>query len=391
MSPTVTEHRLSPHLTQRLSTALGTGIPAARVFRGSAIDTAANGLNARAFTAAANIYLPSATGALDTPESEALLAHELAHVVQQQQLGPVASESSYAGANLERAARGVEAGIRGRLQSRHIGPASRSFAPGAAPLFFAAYSALPPAWSAPYASHPAAGQTFAASDMPSLPVSGVQRAPLDARDAGAFDDGALDSAAFDTLGSVDTLDSPEVDASSHGVPGTAAEPALENVTDRLDLAAWESPLPDPTSWAGFEPRPLTHTGSDALPPASWTSPALDAGGSFAFSALAPLGSSPSADLGLMTLPGRQIDAVAPFSSTYVPQGEAGLAPSPLAADVASISQRLTELGERIEKHVVMADDLDAAALANRLFYHLHARLRSELTFERERSGRLTGI
>jgi hypothetical protein len=57
------------------------------VHRGPAADDTAAALEARAFTHAGEVYLPSSHGPLSSGPARSLLAHELTHVVQQRRLG----------------------------------------------------------------------------------------------------------------------------------------------------------------------------------------------------------------------------------------------------------------------------------------------------------------
>ncbi|OLR92868.1 eCIS core domain-containing protein [Actinokineospora bangkokensis] len=79
------------------------------VHRGPEVAALADQLGARAFTAGGEIHLPLAAGGADDPETRALVAHELTHVVQQRALGgALPAEGTPGGRVLEAQARAVE-------------------------------------------------------------------------------------------------------------------------------------------------------------------------------------------------------------------------------------------------------------------------------------------
>jgi hypothetical protein len=76
------------------------------------VQAAADRLQARAFTVGGEIHLPARHGPLESPPAQALLAHELVHVVQQRRLGPARpAEHTTPGQELEREAMAVERAI----------------------------------------------------------------------------------------------------------------------------------------------------------------------------------------------------------------------------------------------------------------------------------------
>jgi hypothetical protein len=91
------------------------------VVRTPAADATASALNARAFTHGAVVHVPETAGPLDRSDTEALVAHELAHVVQQRALGARARESEGLGDRLEQAAQEVESAFRGRRSADTVG------------------------------------------------------------------------------------------------------------------------------------------------------------------------------------------------------------------------------------------------------------------------------
>lgn len=94
--------------------------PAISVRAGRASDTAARQLQARAFTHEGEVHLSSASLAQGPREVEALVAHEMTHVLQQRILGPgrLPVESTSDGAALEAEARAVEQSVRSTGQFR---------------------------------------------------------------------------------------------------------------------------------------------------------------------------------------------------------------------------------------------------------------------------------
>src|SRR5205823_2897670 len=75
-----------------------------RVHHDAAAQTAAESLSATAFTHGDDIYLGAASPAPDSPAGRALIAHELAHVVQQRHATELEPEVSQAGDRFEQAA-----------------------------------------------------------------------------------------------------------------------------------------------------------------------------------------------------------------------------------------------------------------------------------------------
>jgi hypothetical protein len=99
------------------------------VQRGSTVSTSAGLLHARAFTAAGVVHIPAEAGPLDRLPAMATLAHELTHLMQQQQLGGlVPDQNTIAGRALEAEALGVEHWVAGRADDpqplRHLIPPS---------------------------------------------------------------------------------------------------------------------------------------------------------------------------------------------------------------------------------------------------------------------------
>jgi len=102
--------------------ALGRDPGAVRVRRDQeAFDIAAR-IGARAFTRQGEVFLPAEAGPLDAPETRAVLAHELTHVVQHRIYGPSLPRASSAeGRRLEAEAHAVERFVRGDDPDRKSG------------------------------------------------------------------------------------------------------------------------------------------------------------------------------------------------------------------------------------------------------------------------------
>ena len=94
--------------------ALGRDPGAVRIRREREVSDIASRIGARAFTREGEVFLPIEAGPLDTPETRALLAHELTHVVQQHVHGSsLPRPASAEGQRLEAEAHAVERFVRG--------------------------------------------------------------------------------------------------------------------------------------------------------------------------------------------------------------------------------------------------------------------------------------
>ncbi len=92
---------------------------------------AASAIDARAFTYAGDVVLPSAAGPLERPGTRALLAHELTHAAQQRALGAaLPPEDSAFGAALEAQALATERLAQGEQPVTQRGSAPLLHAPG---------------------------------------------------------------------------------------------------------------------------------------------------------------------------------------------------------------------------------------------------------------------
>jgi Domain of unknown function (DUF4157) len=79
---------LDPGVRTRMETAFGSDFGAVRIHRGREADHLSRSLQARAFTTGADIFFASGAYQPGTSSGQALLAHELTHVVQQGAAGP---------------------------------------------------------------------------------------------------------------------------------------------------------------------------------------------------------------------------------------------------------------------------------------------------------------
>ena len=110
-APAPTAIPVPPEVRRAVTEAAGSAPDTALVHMGEHAHGQASALNAEAFTRDGEIFL-AADAQLDTPRGQALLAHELTHVVQQQgQSLPIPDESTSKGRDHEQAAVNVERAI----------------------------------------------------------------------------------------------------------------------------------------------------------------------------------------------------------------------------------------------------------------------------------------
>jgi hypothetical protein len=83
-------------------------VSAVPVHRGRGVDAQAAAIQAAAFTRGGEVFLPDALGPLTHSRTQAVLAHELTHAVQQRTGGSTASAATQAAATMEHAARWTE-------------------------------------------------------------------------------------------------------------------------------------------------------------------------------------------------------------------------------------------------------------------------------------------
>jgi hypothetical protein len=98
-----------PHrLASAFRSLTGFDVSGIRVHRGRSVTEQASAYQARAFTKGGEVFLPDEAGPLEDSETQALLAHELTHAVQQRILSTaLPGEASPEGQDLEREASGV--------------------------------------------------------------------------------------------------------------------------------------------------------------------------------------------------------------------------------------------------------------------------------------------
>lgn len=102
-------HSVPQQLASSFRSLTGFDVSGIRVHRGRAVAEQASAYQARAFTRGGEIFLPDEAGSLEHGGTQALLAHELTHAVQQRVLSPaLPAETSLEGQALEREASGVE-------------------------------------------------------------------------------------------------------------------------------------------------------------------------------------------------------------------------------------------------------------------------------------------
>jgi hypothetical protein len=148
----------------------GLDVGGVRVHRGPAVSEQARAYRARAFTRGGEIFLPDEAGPLGHGDTQALLAHELTHAIQQRLLAPsLPGEGSAYGQQLEDEASTAEQWYR----SGHNAPLRLAHLPVAA-LLAEHEGLLTAARRSPAA---ASGTAWPSSGLPSGPAatSGVQR------------------------------------------------------------------------------------------------------------------------------------------------------------------------------------------------------------------------
>lgn len=126
-----------------VSRMVGQDLSDVAVWRDDAAESAAAGLDARAFTAAGEVNMPLQRGAFSDRRAAALLAHELTHVAQQRRapLG-IPSEGSPHGRRLEAEALSVERSV---LRHGVTATRPRTVTPPPAPPLVATRPPTPPA------------------------------------------------------------------------------------------------------------------------------------------------------------------------------------------------------------------------------------------------------
>uniref|UniRef100_UPI001E29B521 eCIS core domain-containing protein n=1 Tax=Micromonospora sp. S-DT3-3-22 TaxID=2755359 RepID=UPI001E29B521 len=137
----------------------GVDVAAVPVWRGAAATEVVQQAGARAATRGGEVLLPASAGPLDAPPARALLAHELAHVVQQRTFGAAPpAESTGTGRDLEARA----------LAAEHAfgdggGPGVGGVLPPVAPLTGGAAAPTPPGTAGTWGTTPGGGLTWQAN------------------------------------------------------------------------------------------------------------------------------------------------------------------------------------------------------------------------------------
>ncbi|WP_285787919.1 DUF4157 domain-containing protein [Micromonospora sp. NBRC 101691] len=313
------------------------------VRRGPAATALVRQAGARAATRGGEVLLPAEAGPLDAPPVRALLAHELAHVVQQRVLGATPpAESTGAGRDLEARALAAE----------------YAFGDGAAPAGVgAAVPPLPLVGPAPSAGPPGA---FTPGGAAGSPVSG---SPVSVGVAGPV--GTWGTTAGGGLTwRADPGGSPGSGPLQRAPVGGSAD-ALADLRDlvRAEMARQEDAVPG----EGPEPTPDGAAALAALRAevaAATSPPALDRSSG----RLAEVSAAVEQLRGeLRAVTGREKELTARLD-----RDAAGLRPDRFPARAVDLDN---------------PDDLEE--LAGRLYGRLRGRLRQELLVDRERSGRLT--
>lgn len=107
--PQIRTEPVPPDLVTAFRSAHGTDVSDVPVHRGRQASDRAQAIEAGAFTSGGEVFLPAEAGPLTEPAARGILAHELAHVVQQRQLGSsLPDEHSPHGRQLEAQARAHE-------------------------------------------------------------------------------------------------------------------------------------------------------------------------------------------------------------------------------------------------------------------------------------------
>ncbi|MFI6226398.1 DUF4157 domain-containing protein [Micromonospora echinospora] len=312
------------------------------VRRGPAATALVRQAGARAATRGGEVLLPAEAGPLDAPPVRALLAHELAHVVQQRMLGATPpAESTGAGRDLEARALAAE----------------YAFGDGAAPAGVGAVPPLPLVGPTLSAGPPGA---FAPGGAAGSPVSG---SPVSGGVAGPV--GTWGTTAGGGLTwRADPGGSPGSGPLQRAPVGGSAD-ALADLRDlvRAEVARQEDAVPA----EGPEPTPDGAAALAALRAevaAATSPPALDRSSG----RLAEVSAAVEQLRGeLRAVTGREKELTARLD-----RDAAGLRPDRSPARAVDLDN---------------PDDLEE--LAGRLYGRLRGRLRQELLVDRERSGRLT--
>ncbi|MFE7868990.1 DUF4157 domain-containing protein [Micromonospora humida] len=220
----------------------GVDVAAVPVWRGAAATEVVQQAGARAATRGGEVLLPASVGPLDAPPARALLAHELAHVVQQRAFGATPpAESTGAGRDLEARA----------LAAEHAfgdggGPGAGGPLPPVAPLAGGGAAPTPPGAAGTWGTTPGGGLTWqakpgaggvppAAPTGPPTAAQPLQRASMDTPAATLDDLRALVRGELDQQQdqAADPPAGPPSDALRAEVAAATAAPAIDRSAGRI--------------------------------------------------------------------------------------------------------------------------------------------------------------
>ncbi|WP_281900787.1 eCIS core domain-containing protein [Micromonospora humidisoli] len=218
----------------------GVDVAAVPVWRGAAATAVVQQAGARAATRGGEVLLPASAGPLDAPPARALLAHELAHVVQQRAFGAAPpAESTGAGRDLEARALAAEHAFGG-------GPGVGGPLPPVAPPAGGGAAPTPPGTVGTWGTTPGGGLTWQANPgaggVPPAPPTGppaaahpLQRASMDTPAATLDDLRALVRGELDQQQdqAADPPAGPPPDALRAEVAAATAAPAIDRSAGRI--------------------------------------------------------------------------------------------------------------------------------------------------------------
>ncbi|MFJ8686568.1 eCIS core domain-containing protein [Micromonospora wenchangensis] len=243
--------RGGPELPEQVPAALvdgfrqryGVDVAAVPVWRGAAATEVVQQAGARAATRGGEVLLPASAGPLDAPPARALLAHELAHVVQQRTFGAAPpAESTGTGRDLEARALAAE-----RAFGDGGGPGVGDPLPPVAPPADGGAAPTPAGVAGTWGTTPGGGLTWrakpgaggvppAAPTGPPAAAHPLQRASMDTP-AATLDDlralvrGELDQQQDDRV--PDPPVGPPMDALRAEVAAATAAPAIDRSAGRI--------------------------------------------------------------------------------------------------------------------------------------------------------------
>ncbi|MEV6601446.1 DUF4157 domain-containing protein [Actinoplanes sp. NPDC051346] len=324
------------------------------VWSGPAATEVVRRAGARAVTRGGEILVPDSIGPLDAPRAQALLAHELAHVVQQRTLGTPPGESTAAGRDLEARALAAEFAF---------GGASPDDLTSSAPpvsLLDSATGGLPGNWGVT----PGGGLTWRASAGAGPPagpaIHPMQQAPQDT---------PIQQAPQDT----------PIQQAPQGTPIQRAphDTSADTLHDLRELLQAEH--------GGF--GPTDQRSNPASPPVH------DAGSVQDVGSVSPPGAAPATAPAFLT-EGQDRRLAEVRSAVERLRTELRSMADREQATLSRLDNDTKRLRSWVrdqvpDRVVSLERPEDLEELAGRLYGRLRGRLRQELLVDRERSGRLT--